>query len=495
MIYESTRGKAAKKNVSEAIIQGIAEDGGLYVPLSFPQLGAIDRSFADMDYISLAQLVLRPFFSEFSDSELLECMRGAYGGGFDCEEIVPLVSAGRANFLELYHGPTAAFKDMALQLMPHLMSVSLGKCGEERDVCILVSTSGDTGMAALKGFEDVVRTLIIVFFPADAVSPVQEMQMRSAGGSNVRVFGIRGNFDDAQSAQKAMLVDEDLARTAASFGYRFSAANSMNIGRLLPQIVYYVRAYALMLAAGRIKPGEKINICVPSGNFGNILSAYYAKNMGVPVNRLICASNKNRVLTDFFEDGIYDANRPLFVTNAPSMDIIVSSNLERLLYHASGGDAEQIGRLMLELSQRRRYELSNDIRIGLSDFAAGSATEKEVIGVIGEVYRELGYLMDTHTAVAYKVWKNYFERSGDDTPTVITATASPYKFAEDVCRAIGADCGGGLSALRALHSACGVKIPEGLRDLEKREILHKSIIEREDMKASVEGVLGSAALR
>ncbi len=492
MVFRSTRGLAPEKSLSGAVIQGIAADKGLYVPSFFPGLEKTWAEYAAMDYKTLAEEVLRPYAPEFSEGELKACIDGAYTDKFEAEEVVPLVHAGGADFLELYHGPTAAFKDMALALMPYLMTTAMAKEKEDKTVCILVSTSGDTGMAALKGFEDVPGTCIIVFFPDHAVSPVQEQQMRTATGSNTYVTSIFGNFDDAQTNQKAILNDKVFGEEMGALGYRFSAANSMNVGRLLPQVAYYVWAYARMVKKGRIKAGDPINICVPSGNFGNILSAYYAKQMGVPVNKLICASNRNKVLTDFFRTGIYDARRDFFVTNAPSMDIIISSNLERLLYHLSGGDAPSVQAMMESLAENRCYEASDAVKAGLSDFAAGFATEEEILEAIGELYRRDHYLMDTHTAVAYKVYKDYAAQTGDDTPTVIASTASPYKFAAAVSSAIGlpgeAD---EFAAIDALNAATGVRVPFGLKDLKHRKLLHEGAIAREDMRDFVRSVIKS----
>ena len=483
MIFKSTRGIAPEKNFSGAVIQGIASDKGLYVPAEFPRLKKSWEEYAAMDYKTLAAEVLRPYLSEFTEEELKACLDGAYTGKFEAADVAPLVHAGGADFLELYHGPTAAFKDMALALMPYMMTTALAKEKEDKTVCILVSTSGDTGIAALKGFEDVPGTCIIVFFPDGAVSPVQERQMRTATGSNTYVTSIFGNFDDAQTTQKALLNDKELGEEIAKLGYRFSAANSMNAGRLLPQVAYYVWAYAQMVKNGRVKAGDPINICVPSGNFGNILSAYYAKRMGVPAAKLICASNKNHVLTDFFNTGVYDARRDFYVTNSPSMDILISSNLERLLYHLSGNDADTVRALMDRLSAEKNYEATPAIREGLADFAAGFATEEEILSAIGELYASDHYLMDTHTAVGYKVWKEYAKKTGDDTPAVIASTASPYKFAAAVSSAIGLEpAKDEFEAIASLAKVSGVPVPKGLLGLEGRVLLHKGAIRREDMR-------------
>ena len=490
-------------NVCQAIIKGIAADKGLYVPELFPRLGERpDGSFeeaellwdrlAKLSYKELAAQVLAPYLPEFSAGELKACIDGAYDGKYSAEEIVPVVKAGGAYFLELYHGPTAAFKDMALQLMPRLLTASMKKQHEDKTVVILVSTSGDTGTAALKGFENVPGTRIVVFFPDGAVSPVQERQMRTASGSNAKVFSIKGNFDDAQTTQKSILSDPQLAEEMAAKGFTFSAANSMNVGRLLPQIVYYVWGYVQLIKQGAVSPGESVNICVPSGNFGNILSAYYAMRMGVPVKRLICASNKNKVLTDFINTGIYDANREFFVTNSPSMDILISSNLERLLYHLAGNDAEEVRSLMGQLAEKGRYTVGAKVRDGLEAlFSAGYADEDEICAAIGDIYNSDGYLMDTHTAVGYKVWKDYAENENDYTPALIASTASPYKFASTIADAIGIGQGADqFDTIDRLMIATGSPIPEGLKDLRSRKVIHTESIRREDMKQRVEQLLG-----
>ena len=490
-------------NVCQAIIKGIAADKGLYVPECFPRLGERkDGSFEEpqdlfsrlskLSYKELAAEVLAPYLPEFSAEELKDCIDGAYDGKYSAEEIVPVVKAGGAYFLELYHGPTAAFKDMALQLMPRLLTASMKKQHEDKTVVILVSTSGDTGTAALKGFENVPGTRIVVFFPDGAVSPVQEKQMRTASGSNAKVFSIKGNFDDAQTTQKQILSDPQLAEEMAARGFTFSAANSMNVGRLLPQIVYYVWGYAQLIARGVIRPGEQVDICVPSGNFGNILSAYYAMRMGVPVKRLICASNKNKVLTDFINTGIYDANREFFVTNSPSMDILISSNLERLLYHLSGNDPAEVRKLMDALARDGRYSVPESIRSGLSGlFSAGFAGEEEITQAIGQLYSQERYLMDTHTAVGYKVWKDYAEKTGDSTPVLIASTASPYKFASAIAESIGVPEGKDpFETIENLRKATGIAVPSGLSGLKERKVVHTEVISRQDMKQRVKQLLG-----
>ena len=371
---------------------------------------------------------------------------------------------------------------MALSLMPYLLTTSIKKEGEEKTVVILVSTSGDTGMAALKGFENVPGTEVVVFFPDGAVSPVQERQMRTAEGRNAHVFSIFGNFDDAQTSQKQILHDKAFASEMDKYGIRFSAANSMNIGRLIPQIVYYVWSYLAMIREGEIKAGDKINIVVPSGNFGNILSAYYAFRMGLPVKKFICASNKNKVLTDFFNTGVYDTRRDFYVTNAPSMDILVSSNLERLLYHMTENGA-YVAELMAALNSGKHYEVNADLKEKLGLFAAGYAEEDAIEASIGALYKKSGYLMDTHTSVAYTVYKDYLEKTGDNTPAVIASTASPYKFVAAVSRALGLPREeNDFKQIESLNAYTGVRIPKGLKDLDKRTLLHTEAIAKESMK-------------
>ena len=463
MKYKSTRGKSPDLTISQAIIKGIADDGGLYVPDHFPKMEKSWEELGKLDYYQLAFEVLKGYLDVFPDEEIKQCIKDAYSAKFEAEEIVPVVKAGDVFFDELYYGPTAAFKDMALSLMPHLLTHSIKKEGEEKTVVILVSTSGDTGMAALKGFENVPGTEVVVFFPDGAVSPVQEKQMRTAEGKNAHVFSIRGNFDDAQTTQKIILNDKEFAKEMDAKGIRFSAANSMNIGRLIPQIVYYFWGYLRMIDEGAIKPGDMINIDVPSGNFGNILSAYYAYKMGLPVKKFICASNKNKVLTDFFNTGVYDTNRDFYVTNAPSMDILVSSNLERLLYHVIG-DGAKVSDLMDALKNNKHYEVDKEL---FSMFMAGYAEEDEVLDAISEMYEKNNYLMDTHTAVAYAVYK----KIGDKTPTLIASTASPYKFAAAVSRAIG----------KPLEDT-GKEMPRGIKDLDKKPVLHTEVINKDEMK-------------
>lgn len=487
MKYQSTRGSRNTKTAAQAVIQGIAEDKGLYVPAQIPAFPGKIEDMVGKPYKEVAFKIIKAFFDDYTDEEMQHCVDGAYDSKFEAEDVVPVVEAGGAHFLELYHGRTAAFKDMALSILPYLLTTAMKKENEDKKICILTATSGDTGKAALEGFADVPGTEIIVFFPNQGVSEVQERQMITQEGDNTHVFAIKGNFDDAQTGVKKIFNDSDFAEKLAGMGCRLSSANSINIGRLVPQVAYYVYGYAKLIEKGVIKVGDKVNIVVPTGNFGNILAAYYAGQMGIPVNRFICASNKNRVLTDFFENGEYDINRDFYLTNSPSMDILISSNLERLLYHLSGNDGDEIKSLMAALENEKHYKVSDKIREGMKDFCGGSATVEETNETIGQMYDEHGYLMDTHTAVAYKVYKDYVEKTGDETPTLIASTASAYKFAESVAQAIGlAKEDNGFEYVKAVEAATGVKVPSGLKDLDKKEIRHRDVIEIPDMISAVE---------
>lgn len=487
MKYQSTRGSRNTKTAAQAVIQGIAEDRGLYVPEQIPAFPGKIEDMVGKPYKEVAFKIIKAFFDDYTDEEMQHCVDGAYDSKFEAEDVVPVVEAGGAYFLELYHGRTAAFKDMALSILPYLLTTAMKKENEDKKICILTATSGDTGKAALEGFADVPGTEIIVFFPNQGVSEVQERQMITQEGDNTHVFAIKGNFDDAQTGVKKIFNDSDFAEKLAGMGCKLSSANSINIGRLVPQVAYYVYGYAKLIEKGVIKAGDKVNIVVPTGNFGNILAAYYAGQMGIPVNRFICASNKNRVLTDFFENGEYDIDRDFYLTNSPSMDILISSNLERLLYHLSGNDGDEIKSLMAALENEKHYKVSDKIREGMKDFCGGSATVEETNETIGQMYDEHRYLMDTHTAVAYKVYKDYVEKTGDETPTLIASTASAYKFAESVAQAIGlAKEDNGFEYVKAVEAATGVKVPSGLKDLDKKEIRHRDVIEIPDMIGAVE---------
>lgn len=486
MKYKSTRGSRDYKNSAQAIIKGIAEDKGLYVPESIPELDMDPADLAGLNYREVAFEVLRKFLDDYTDDELKYCINNAYDDKFEAGEVVPVVKAGDAYFLELYHGRTAAFKDMALSILPYLLTTAMKKENEENKIAILTATSGDTGKAALEGFADVPNTEIIVFFPNEGVSQVQARQMTTQEGANTHVFGIKGNFDDAQTAVKKIFNDNKLSEDLAEKGYRLSSANSINIGRLVPQVAYYVWAYIRMLEMKAINSGEKINIVVPTGNFGNILAAYYASKVGIPVGKFICASNKNKVLTDFINTGVYDTRRDFYVTSSPSMDILISSNLERLLYHLSGGSGEEISHLMNELEKEKVYEVSDKIKDGLDVFYGGYAGEEETKESIGRMYRENGYLMDTHTAVGYKVYQDYKKETGDSTPTIIASTASAYKFADSVAEAIGLPKKtDGFACIRALNEATNIRIPKGLKGLEKKEIRHKTVLDKNRLSEAV----------
>lgn len=490
MIYKSTRGSEDRKNAAQAVIQGIARDKGLFVPESIPELPFSLNDMKGKTYQEIAFAVIHSFFTDYTAEEIRHCVNGAYDKKFEAAEVVPLVKAGDAYFLELYHGRTAAFKDMALSILPYLMTTAMKKEKEDKKIVILTATSGDTGKAALEGFADVPNTEIIVFYPNEGVSQVQERQMVTQEGRNTHVFAIRGNFDDAQTGVKKIFNDSAFAEELAAIGCRLSSANSINIGRLVPQVAYYVYAYAKLLEQGAIHTSDKINIVVPTGNFGNILAAYYAREMGIPVGRLICASNENKVLTDFINTGVYDAERKFYLTNSPSMDILISSNLERLLYHLSGQNGSEIAALMKSLETNKKYEVNDKIKDGLSGFWASYADVKETNAAIGQMYRENGYLMDTHTAVAYKVYEDYRQATGDTAAAVIASTASAYKFADSVTDSIGLDpMKDGFANVRLLHDKTGVIIPAGLKDLETKEIRHRGVLNIEEMKTAVRDAL------
>lgn len=497
MFYTSTRNNKIRVSSAQAISQGISEEGGLFVPCEFPHFSIEKiREMTSMPYIGRAKTVLREFLDDFSEEELDYCINGAYASRkFSSDAVAPTVNIkGNENILELWHGPTCAFKDMALQLLPYLMTVSAKKTAEGKTIVILVATSGDTGKAALEGFKDVDKTKILVFYPESGVSPMQKLQMITQEGENVAVCAVKGNFDDAQSAVKSIFTDQTVKEQLAEKNMMFSSANSINWGRLVPQIVYYFSSYCDLINAGSITAGDEINVVVPTGNFGNILACYYAKKMGLPVKTLICASNSNNVLTDFIKTGTYNKNRDFYTTTSPSMDILISSNLERLLYHMSGNDDSVINTLMSELSSKGVYTVSKDLIAEIQRcFSAGYATEEEVNSAIKTHFEKYGYLCDTHTAVALKVYEEYVRASADDIPTVIDSTASPYKFSKSVLSAIE---DGRLSdadefeMVNELHKKTNVPVPAPLASLKDKKIRFADICEKTDMAEMVFKLLG-----
>ena len=492
LLYKSTRSNDVKVTASQAILKGLAEDGGLFVPESIPALETDMDTLAEMSYQETAYEVMKQFLTDFTEEELKNCIARAYDEKFDTKEIAPLVKKDEAYYLELFHGKTIAFKDMALSILPHLLTTSAKKNQVKNEIVILTATSGDTGKAALAGFADVPGTRIIVFYPKNGVSPIQEKQMVTQKGANTFVVGIHGNFDDAQTGVKKMFGDRELAAQMDAAGYQFSSANSINIGRLVPQVVYYVYAYAKMYANGEVTKGEKINVVVPTGNFGNILAAYYAKNMGVPIDKLICASNDNKVLYDFFRTGTYDRNREFILTTSPSMDILISSNLERLVYKIAGADAAKDVTLMQNLATEGKYEITGDMKAQLKDFYGNYANEKETAEEIAEVYKKTGYIMDTHTAVASKVYRKYVAETKDQTKTVIASTASPYKFTRSVMDAIDAEKYKGMGDFElvdALSELSGVKVPQAIEEIRTAPVLHKNVVETADMPKIVKQFL------
>ncbi|MBR5510176.1 MAG: threonine synthase [Lachnospiraceae bacterium] len=493
LLYKSTRGGEEAVTASKAILQGLACDGGLFVPDEIPKLDLTMEQLAGMSYQETAYEVMKLFLTDFTEEELKHCIASAYDEKFDTEVIAPLAKVDKAYYLELFHGATIAFKDMALSILPHLMTTSAKKNGVQNEIVILTATSGDTGKAALAGFADVPGTRIVVFYPKNGVSPVQEKQMITQKGDNTFVVGIRGNFDDAQSGVKAIFGDKILERDLKEEGFQFSSANSINIGRLVPQIVYYVYAYAKMLESGELVNGEKMNVVVPTGNFGNILAAYYAKQMGTPIDKLICASNDNKVLYDFFQTGEYDRNRPFILTSSPSMDILISSNLERLLYRIAGADAAKDSELMKALSEKGCYQITEDMKAQLEDFRGYYATEEEAAAMIAGVYGDTGYVMDTHTAVAACAYEKYVKETQDETKTVIASTASPYKFTRSVMEAIDAekyDCMTDFELIDELSRISGVEIPNAIEEIRTAPIRHRTVCEVKDMKTTVKEFLG-----
>ena len=435
---------------------------------------------------------MKLFLTDFTEEELKYCITKAYDAKFDTEEIAPLVKADGAYYLELFHGSTIAFKDMALSILPYLLTTAAKKNHVENDIVILTATSGDTGKAALAGFQDVDGTKIIVFYPKNGVSPIQEKQMVTQKGANTYVVGIKGNFDDAQSGVKAMFNDKQLAEAMNRKGYQFSSANSINIGRLVPQIVYYVYSYAKLLANGELSAGEKLNIVVPTGNFGNILAAFYAKNMGVPVNRLICASNENKVLFDFFQTGKYDRNRDFILTSSPSMDILISSNLERLIYRIAGNNPDTCKAFMDALTKNGEYSITDTMKRELADFVGGYASEEQTKEAIKSLYDKTGYVIDTHTAVASYVCHQYKEKTKDETKTLIASTASPYKFTRSVMNAIDdkLDSMSDFELVDKLSDISKTKVPNAIEEIRTAPVLHDTVCDRTEMKQTVERILG-----
>ena len=493
MNYVSTRDTGVKVTSSQAITKGISGEGGLFVPESLPKI-SMDTvvSLSKLDYIGRAKAILSQFLTDLTEDEIDSCVRGAYETGFSSEKVAPLVKIdGGVHILELFKGPTCAFKDMALQILPRLLTVAGGKTAKGIKIVILVATSGDTGKAALEGFKDVENTQILVFYPSNGVSPMQKLQMCTQEGGNVSVCAIEGNFDDAQSGVKRIFTDKSIGKKLADNSMAFSSANSINWGRLVPQIVYYFSAYCDLLANGEIKAGDGINVAVPTGNFGNILAAYYAKQMGLPIKKLICASNSNSVLTDFLTTGVYDRNRDFYTTISPSMDILISSNLERLLYSISG--SESVCKWMKELSENGRYEVDGDTLAKIREsFAAGCCNDDETKATIAEIFKDKNYLCDTHTAVAVKVYYDYKEKTGDETPTVIASTASPFKFSKAVLEAVEGSTDGldEFEMVERLAQVTGESCPEQLANLRDKTVRFSGCCSKDSMDSVVFDMLG-----
>jgi threonine synthase len=491
VLYKSTRGGESNVSSAQAILKGIAEDGGLFVPDAIPLLSEKLEDIINLDYKQLAYVIMSKFFTDFTESELKECIEGAYNDKFDCEEIAPVKKAGKEFYLELYHGPTLAFKDMALTILPYLLKTAVKKQKLDKEVVILTATSGDTGKAALEGFTDVEGIKIIVFFPRDGVSEVQKKQMTTHTGSNTFVVGIRGNFDDAQNGVKEIFNDESFLKLMEENNYIFSSANSINIGRLIPQVVYYFYAYAQLCRAGEICLGEKINFVVPTGNFGNILAAYLAKEMGLPINKLVCASNENKVLFDFMNSGVYDRRREFVTTISPSMDILISSNLERLLFFISGNNANLVKELMSSLNQEGSYGILDSMKNELKDFYGAYSSEVETKEGIYQVYDNDDYLIDTHTAVAYAAYNKYHDNTGDELKSVIVSTASPYKFTYSVMTSLDEKYKefDDFELIKKMSKFTGGKVPEAIKEIEKKPVIHKTVCDKEEMGTTVKKIL------
>lgn len=495
ILYKSTRSDSEPVTASQAILKGLADDGGLFMPTFWPKLDVSLEALSKMTYQEVAYEVMKLYLTDFTEAELKECIAKAYDSKFDTEVIAPLTEAGGTYYLELFHGATIAFKDMALSILPHLLTTSARKNAVKNDIVILTATSGDTGKAALAGFADVDHTKIIVFYPKNGVSPIQEKQMVTQKGDNTYVVGIHGNFDDAQTGVKQIFSDHELAKEMDEKGYQFSSANSINIGRLIPQVVYYVYAYASLLGQGRIADGETIHVVVPTGNFGNILAAFFAKNMGVPIGKLICASNENKVLFDFFETGTYDRKREFLLTSSPSMDILISSNLERLIYRIADEDPAKSAALMMSLAKDGEYTITEEMKKKLEDFRGGYATEPETFAVIKKLYEDCGYIIDTHTAVAAAVYQKYREESGDQTKTVIASTASPFKFTRSVMCAIDQkyDQLSDFELADELARIGNVAVPAAIEEIRNAAVLHDTVCEKDEMKSVVKKFLGMEA--
>ncbi|MCI8957474.1 MAG: threonine synthase [Eubacterium sp.] len=491
ILYKSTRGGEGDLKASEAILKGLADDGGLFVPTEIPKLDVTVDELSKMTYQQVAYEVMKLYFTDFTEEELKNCINKAYDAKFDTEEIAPLAEVDGAYYLELFHGKTIAFKDMALSILPHLLTTSAKKNDVKNEIVILTATSGDTGKAAMAGFADVEGTRIIVFYPNGGVSPIQEKQMVTQKGDNTYVVAIEGNFDQAQSGVKAIFGNKELAKEMDEKGFQFSSANSINIGRLVPQVAYYVYAYAKLYAEGKLAKDQKMNVVVPTGNFGNILAAYYAKNMGLPIGKLVCASNENKVLFDFFKTGEYDKNRDFILTTSPSMDILISSNLERLIYKIAGNDAVKNKELMTSLTTDGKYVITDEMKAELADFYGNYATEAETAEVIRETYEKTGYVMDTHTAVAASTYKKYVAETGDDEVTVIASTASPFKFTRSVMNAIDPkyDELGDFELVDELSKIGNVKVPNAIEEIRNAEVRHNNLVEVDGMEDIVKKFL------
>ena len=493
LVYHSTRNSEETATASEAILKGLTSDGGLFVPDSIPKLNVSLEDLTKMSYQEIAYAVMKEFLTDFTEEELKTCINNAYDSKFDTEEIAVTKKVDGAYYLELFHGATIAFKDMALSILPHLLVTSARKNNVKNEIVILTATSGDTGKAALAGFADVPGTKIIVFYPKSGVSPIQEKQMVTQTGDNTYVIGIKGNFDDAQTGVKKMFSNKELAKVMNDNGFQFSSANSINIGRLVPQVVYYVKAYADLLKQGALKAGEPMNVVVPTGNFGNILASYYAKQMGIPIGKFVCASNKNKVLFDFFETGKYDRNREFYVTTSPSMDILISSNLERMIYRIAGNDAKQCAKFMAALTKDGEYVITDAMKAELSEFFGAFGSEEETAVKIKEVYDKEGYVMDTHTAVAAVAYDKYKAATGDDkTPTVIASTASPYKFTRSVMDAIDPayDAEDDFELVDELNKVSKTAIPKAIEEIRTAPVLHDTVCETAGMEDEVKKILG-----